>query len=297
MPRTFEGNLVALATPFENGKLAEASYRNLCDKLLANGVDGLVPCGTTGEAPTLEADEQQACVRIAVEVAKKHGKFVVAGAGANSTAHAVRNVAAVREAGADGALVVTPYYNKPTQAGIVAHFREIARANPGFPIVAYVVPGRTASDIVPDTYRALAEIEEVVAVKEATANIQRVIDIRERVGDRFTLLSGDDFTVLPFIAAGGRGVISVTSNVAPQQMGDLVHKAMAGDFATARELQVALNELNAALFVESNPIPVKTALQLQGVFSSAELRLPLTTATEATRKRLEAALITLGINA
>lgn len=292
--RTFEGNLVALATPFRGGSLDVAAYRALCERLLANGVDGLVPCGTTGETPTLEAAEQQTCVRIAVEVAKAKGAFVVAGAGSNSTAATVRNVAAVREAGADGALVVTPYYNKPTQAGIVAHYRAVAQANPGFPIVAYVVPGRTGGDLLPDTYRALAEVEEVVAVKEATASMQRVIDIRERVGDRFTLLSGDDFTVLPFIACGGRGVISVTSNVAPRHMGDLVRAALAGDLAKARALQVQINELNTTLFVESNPIPVKAALHLLGYFAD-EMRLPLTPATEATRTRLADALKGLGL--
>lgn len=292
--RTFEGNLVALATPFRDGKVDEAAYRALCERLLDGGVDGLVPCGTTGETPTLEPEEQQACIRIAVEVARAKGAFVVAGAGTNSTAATIRNVGMVRDAGADGALVVTPYYNKPTQAGIVAHYRAIAKAHPGFPIVAYVVPGRTGGDLLPDTYPSLAEIAEVVAVKEATGSMQRVIDIRERVGDRFSLLSGDDFTVLPFIACGGRGVISVTSNVAPRQMGDLVRAARAGDLEKARALQVALNELNTCLFLESNPIPVKAALHLLGHFAD-EVRLPLTPATESTRERLRKALRGLGL--
>lgn len=287
--RSFEGNLVALATPFRDGKVDEAAYRALCERLLDGGVDGLVPCGTTGETPTLEAEEQAVCVRIAVEVAKAKGAFVVAGAGTNSTASTVRNVAAVREAGADGALVVTPYYSRPTQAGLVAHYREVARANPGFPIVAYVVPGRTGVDLLPESYPALAEIEEVVAVKEATGSLPRVIDIRERVGDRFSLLSGDDFTVLPFLACGGSGVISVTSNVAPRHMGDLVRAARGGDLGRARELQVRLNALNAALFAEPNPVPVKAALHLMGHFAD-EMRLPLTPATEATRTRLREAL-------
>lgn len=294
MPRTFEGNLVALATPFADGALDEAAYAAHCNRLLANGVDGLVPCGTTGETPTLEADEQLRLIRIAVESAKKGGAFVVAGAGSFSTAQTVRNVGAVREAGADGALVVTPYYNRPTQAGIVAHYREIAKAHPGFPIVAYVVPGRTQSDILPDTYRDLAEIDEVVAVKEATASMGRVIDIRERVGDRFTLLSGDDFTVLPFLACGGRGVISVTSNVAPRQMADLIRATLGRDLDKARAIQVALNALNASLFAEANPIPVKAALSLMG-HMSPEMRLPLTKATESTFAKVGAALKGLGL--
>lgn len=280
----FEGSYVALATPFRDGALDEKAYRELCEHLIAEGTDGLVPCGTTGETPTLETAEQLACVRIAVEVGKKTGKKVIAGAGSNSTAQTIRNVEAVREAGADAALVVTPYYNKPTQAGIVAHYRAISSAVPGFPIVAYVVPGRTGVDLLPDTYVALSDVEEVVAVKEATASLQRVIDIREKVGDRFTLLSGDDFTVLPFIACGGRGVISVSANVAPRHMADLVHAAMKGDLATAGRIQVAMNALHRALFLESNPIPVKAALHMLGRFTD-EVRLPLVPASASTDRK------------
>lgn len=288
----WEGSFVALATPFRDGKVDEAAYRSLCERLIAEGIDGLVPCGTTGETPTLEADEQATCVRIAVEVGREKGKKVIAGAGSNSTAATIRNVQAVREAGADAALVVTPYYNKPTQAGIIAHYRAIAKAAPGFPIVAYVVPGRTAGDLLPESYDALAEIEEVVAVKEATASMQRVIDIRERVGDRFSLLSGDDFTILPFIASGGKGVISVSGNVVPKLLSELVRTSLAGDLERARELQTALNPLHRALFVEANPIPVKALLHMQGHFAD-EVRLPLTSATESTRRLLKEALAKL----
>jgi 4-hydroxy-tetrahydrodipicolinate synthase len=292
--KKWEGTLVALATPFSGGKLDEAAYARLCEEVLEQGCDGLVPCGTTGETPTLDVDEQDRCVRIAVEAAKKKGATVVAGAGSNSTAQTIESVRRVKAAGADAALVVTPYYNKPTQAGIVAHYRAIAEAVPGFPIVAYVVPGRTASDILPDTYTALAEIEEIVAVKEATASMQRVIDIREKVGDRFVLLSGDDFTVLPFIACGGRGVISVSANVAPKLFSDLIRASMEGDLEKARDLQVRLNPLHRALFLESNPIPVKAALHLMGRFQD-EMRLPLTPATASTREALRASLSALGI--
>lgn len=296
MNANFEGSWVALATPFRQGQLDEAAYRRLCEELIANGTDGLVACGTTGETPALEAKEQESCVRIAVEVGKATGKQVIAGAGSNSTAETIRTVAAVREAGADGALVVTPYYNKPTQAGLIAHYREIAKAVPGFPIVAYVVPGRTGVDLLPESYIDLAAIEEVVAVKEATASLQRVIDIREEVGDRFTLLSGDDFTVLPFIACGGKGVISVSANVAPKQMSELVHSALQGDLAKASKLQVQMNALHRALFIEPNPIPVKAALHMLGRFTD-EMRLPLLPAAEATRERLREALQALGIMA
>ncbi|MFO7156482.1 MAG: 4-hydroxy-tetrahydrodipicolinate synthase [Pseudomonadota bacterium] len=292
--KKWEGTFVALATPFSGGKLDEEAYARLCEEVLDQGCEGLVPCGTTGETPTLSVEEQERCVRIAVEAARKKGATVIAGAGSNSTAATIEAVRRVKAAGADAALVVTPYYNKPTQAGIVAHYRAIAEAVPGFPIVAYVVPGRTASDILPDTYPALAQIEEVVAVKEATASMQRVIDIRERVGDRFVLLSGDDFTVLPFIACGGRGVISVSANVAPRLLSDLVRAAMQGELERARELQVRLNPLHRALFLESNPIPVKAALHLMGRFDD-EVRLPLTPATETTRQALRAGLSALGI--
>jgi len=294
MEAKFEGSWVALATPFRDGKLDEAAYRALCEHLLAEGTDGLVPCGTTGETPTLDDDEQRACVRIAVDVARARGRKVVAGAGSNSTAATIRNVARVREDGADGALVVTPYYSKPTQRGIVEHYRAIAQAVPGFPIVAYVVPSRTGVDLLPETYPALAEIPEVVAIKEATANMQRVIDIREKVGARFTLLSGDDFTVLPFVACGGRGVISVSANVAPRHMADLVHAALEGRIDRAAALQVEMNALHRALFLESNPIPVKAALHLLGRFAD-EVRQPLLPATEPVREKLRDALRALGL--
>lgn len=292
--KKWEGSFVALATPFSNGTIDEATYARLCEEVLEEGCDGLVPCGTTGETPTLDAEEQDRLVRIAVEVGKKRGAPVIAGAGSNSTAQTIETVRRVQAAGADAALVVTPYYNKPTQAGIVAHYRAISDAVPGFPIVAYVVPGRTQSDILPETYPALAEIEEVVAVKEATASMQRVIDIREKVGDRFSLLSGDDFTVLPFIACGGRGVISVSANIAPKPFSDLVRAALAGDLEKARDLQVRMNALHRALFLEANPIPLKAALHLTGRFAD-EVRLPLTPATESTRKALREALAPLGI--
>ncbi|HEY0839157.1 MAG TPA: 4-hydroxy-tetrahydrodipicolinate synthase [Vulgatibacter sp.] len=294
MEAKFEGSWVALATPFRDGALDEAAYRALCEHLLAEGTDGLVPCGTTGETPTLTTEEQRRCVKIAVEAAKGRGRKVIAGAGSNSTAETIRNVERVREDGADAALVVTPYYSKPTQGGLVAHYRAIANAVPGFPLVAYVVPGRTGVDLLPDTYPALAEIEEVVAIKEATASMQRVVDIRERVGDRFSLLSGDDFTVLPFIACGGRGVISVSANVAPRHMADLVHAALEGRIERSAALQVEMNALHRALFLESNPIPVKAALHLQGRFAD-EVRLPLVPASAPVREKLGAALKGLGL--
>lgn len=291
--RTFEGSMTALATPFRDGRLDEDAYRKLIAYQLQNGTEVLVPCGTTGEAVTMSDAEQTRAVRIAVEEAK--GKAaVLAGAGANGTQATIDNVRRVREAGADGALVVTPFYNKPTQAGLVEHYRQVTRANSGFPIVLYNVPGRTAVDMLPETCERVCEFPEVVAIKEATASLIRTIDLLERCGDRLTLISGDDFTVLPFIACGGKGVISVSSNVAPRMMSDLVKAARKNDVEKARALQVSLNALHRQLFVESNPIPVKWALHRMGMFSS-EIRPPLVELTEGNRAQLEAELQKLGL--
>jgi 4-hydroxy-tetrahydrodipicolinate synthase len=289
----FEGSMTALATPFRNGALDEEAFRGLIRYQIENGTAGLVPCGTTGEAVTMSAEERFRAVRVAVEAAG--GKaLVIGGAGSNSTQETVENVRRVREAGADAALVVTPYYNKPTQHGLYEHFRAIARAHPGFPLVAYNVPGRTGVDMLPETFQRVCDLPEVVAVKEATASMTRAVDLVERCGDRLALLSGDDFTVLPFIACGGRGVISVSSNVAPRMMADLVAAARAGDLRRALELQVKLNTLHRLLFVESNPIPVKWALHLMGRFGP-EIRLPLTPLSEANAAKLKDELKKLGL--
>jgi 4-hydroxy-tetrahydrodipicolinate synthase len=291
--RTFEGSMTALATPFREGAFDEAAYRALVRQQLAGGTSGLVPVGTTGEAVTMSAEERFRAIRVAVEEAA--GRVpVVAGAGSNSTAETIEGVKRAREAGADGTLIVTPYYNKPTQAGLVEHYRAVARAHPGFPIVAYNVPGRTGVDLLPETALRLCDIPEVVALKEATGNMTRAVDLVEKCGERLTLLSGDDFTVLPFIACGGRGVISVSANVAPRMMADLVAAARAGELAKARELQVRMNELHRLLFVESNPIPVKWALHTLGLFGP-ELRLPLVPMTEPNAKKLETELRKLGL--
>jgi 4-hydroxy-tetrahydrodipicolinate synthase len=219
---------------------------------------------------------------------------VVAGAGSNSTRETIESVRRAREVGANGALIVTPYYNKPTQAGLVEHYRAIAKAHPGFPLIAYNVPGRTGVDLLPETVLQLCDIPEVVALKEATGNLIRAVDLVEKCGDRMTFLSGDDFTVLPFIACGGKGVISVSSNVAPRMMADLVAAARSNDIAKARGLQVRMNALHRLLFVESNPIPVKWALHLMGMFGP-EIRLPLVPMGEANAAKLKAELSGLGL--
>jgi 4-hydroxy-tetrahydrodipicolinate synthase len=287
------GSMTALATPFRNGALDEEAYRTLVRQQLAGGTAALVPMGTTGESMTMSPAERIRAVRMVVEEARGKGP-VIAGAGSNSTAETVEAMARVREAGGDGALVVTPYYNKPNQAGLLEHYRACARAHPGFPIVVYNVPGRTAGDILPDTLARLCELPEIVAVKEATGNMARAVELREKCGDRLILLSGDDFTVAPFIACGGEGVISVSSNVAPRMMADLVEAARRGDRARAVELQTAMNPLHRLLFIEPNPIPVKWALHLMGMFGP-EIRLPLVPLGEPHRTALGAELRKLGL--
>jgi 4-hydroxy-tetrahydrodipicolinate synthase len=287
------GSLTALATPFREGRLDEEAYRALISEQLAEGTSGLVPVGTTGEAVTMTAAERARAVRVAVEAAA--GRVpVVGGAGSNSTQATVESIGQVRDAGADAALVVTPYYNKPNQAGLFEHYRACVRAHPGFPLVLYNVPGRTGCDLLPDTCLRLCEFPEVVALKEATGSMVRAVDILEKCGDRLTLLSGDDFTTAAFIAVGGEGVISVSSNVVPRKMADLVAAARAGERARARDIQVALNGLHRLLFIEPNPIPVKWALHLLGRFGP-EIRLPLVPLGEPHATALAAELSRLGV--
>jgi 4-hydroxy-tetrahydrodipicolinate synthase len=287
------GSMTALATPFKDGKLDEAAYEALVEYQVSNGTSVLVPMGTTGEAVTMTPAERRRAVEVCLKANKGRAK-VFAGAGSNSTADTIEGVKVARELGADGALVVTPYYNKPTQAGLVEHYRLIAKAHPGFPLMAYNVPGRTGVDMVPDTVKRLLDVPEVVALKEATGNVLRTLDVYEQVGERLTLLSGDDFVVAPFIFSGGKGVVSVSSNVAPRKMADLCAAALAGDVATARRIQLELQPLHRLLFVESNPIPVKWALHLMGKFGP-EIRPPLLPMTEGNAEKLRAELKRLGL--
>ncbi|MDR0966707.1 MAG: 4-hydroxy-tetrahydrodipicolinate synthase [Myxococcales bacterium] len=277
----FQGVHTALATPFRAGAFDREAYAAHIEDQIARGVSGLVPIGTTGEAATLDSDERVLAVRTAVEVSG--GRVpVIAGAGSNSTRTTIEEIGRLRDAGANAALVVTPYYNKPTQAGLVAHYRALADAHPCFPLVAYNVPGRTGVDLLPDTLLNLCDIPEIVGIKEATGSLTRLVDILEGLArkglidaDRLSLLSGDDFTVAPFIALGGHGVISVSSNVVPELMVELVNAAASGDNKAAVALQFRLNPLHRALFLESNPIPVKAALAALGRFED-EIREPLT---------------------
>jgi 4-hydroxy-tetrahydrodipicolinate synthase len=289
----FKGSIVALITPFKDGKVDEKAFQAFVEWQIAQGTQGLVPCGTTGESPTLSHEEHMRVVELCVNAAA--GRVpVIAGTGSNSTAEAVALTRHAKEAGADAALVVTPYYNKPTQAGLVEHYKLVAKAHPGFPLMAYNVPGRTGVDMLPETVKRLLEVKEVVALKEATGNILRTLDVFEQVGDRMTLLSGDDFVVAPFIFSGGKGVVSVSSNVAPRKMADLCAAALKGDIAGARQHQLELQPLHRMLFIESNPIPVKMALHQMGMFGT-EIRAPLTPMTDANAAKLKEELGKLGL--
>lgn len=289
----FQGTMVALATPFRDGALDEDAYRRLIEHCIGGGLDAIVPCGTTGEAVTLDEGEYRRALEIAVSTAA--GRVpVIAGTGSNSTVKTIAATRLAKELGCDAALIVTPYYNKPTQAGLEAHYREIASRVGDFPIVLYNVPGRTGVNLLPETVARLAELDAFVAVKEASGNLAQVQDALDRVGHRMAVLSGDDALALPMYALGAHGVISVAANVAPAEMKSLRTMAEAGDLRGAAQMQSRLTPLFRTLFIESNPIPLKAALWLMGMMRN-ELRLPLVPAARATVDAMRSVLLDLGI--
>jgi 4-hydroxy-tetrahydrodipicolinate synthase len=284
--------MTALVTPFRGGEFDERAYRDLIEFQIGAGTDVLVPCGTTGESPTLSHEEHDRVVDVCVDAAA--GRVpVIAGAGSNSTSEALRLTRHAKQAGAAGALLITPYYNKPTQEGLFRHYAHIAE-RVDIPIVLYNVPGRTGVNLLPETVARLAELPNVVAIKEATADLRQASRIIELCGDRIDVISGDDFTVLPLLAIGGTGVISVVSNVAPALMARLVDSFVAGDLAAAREAHYRLAPLSDAMFLETNPIPVKTALALMGRIAP-EFRLPMCPLSEKNQQRLAGALQAAGL--
>jgi 4-hydroxy-tetrahydrodipicolinate synthase len=290
----FRGSFVAIVTPMmKDGAVDLKALRALAEWQLAEGTDGLVPCGTTGEGVTLTAQERADVVRTAVEAAR--GKApVIAGAGSNDTAECIRSVKMVKELGADAALVVTPYYNKPTQEGLYRHYVAIWEAT-RFPIVAYNVPSRTSGDLLPETVARLVKAGAITGIKEATANMDRQVQLVEKVGkDAISYLSGDDYTVLPYVACGGHGVISVVANIAPRAMKELASAALAGDLSRALELQVRMAELNRLMFVETNPGPVKAAVAMLGR-CAPEIRLPLVLPSEANAAKVREAMVRFGL--
>jgi len=288
----FEGIHTALLTPFRGGQVDEEALRAHVERQIEAGVDGVVPCGSTGESATLSHLEHRRVVEIVVEAAK--GRIaVIAGTGSNSTREAIELTQHAKDAGADGALMLSPYYNKPTQEGIYAHYAAVAEAT-RFPLVLYNIPGRTASNIAPEIIGRLARLEHVVGIKEASGNLDQMAHVVAKCPADFAVLSGDDSLTLPLLAIGGKGVISTTSNVAPRAVCEIVRRFQAGDVAGAQAVHYSLLPLFDALFCETNPIPLKAAAAELG-WCSPEIRLPLTRVTDANLERLKVVLKDLEI--
>jgi len=288
----FKGAIVAIVTPFKKGKVDEASLRKLIEFQIKNGTDGIVPCGTTGESSTLSHEEHDKVIEIVIDAVKKRVP-VIAGTGSNSTAEAIQLTRHAYKAGADGALMVAPYYNRPTQEGLYQHYKAVAEAV-HIPIIIYNIPGRTGVNINPDTLARLARIKNIVGVKEASGSIKQMSDVISLCGPNFDVLSGDDLFTLPLMAMGGRGVISVISNVAPADMAGLVDAFAAGDMKKAQALHFKMSGLIDALFIETNPTPVKAALSLMNKISY-EVRLPLYKLSDANYEKLKKVMIGYGL--
>lgn len=287
-----KGAFTALVTPFKNGAIDEKALRDLIEFQIENGISGLVPCGTTGESATLSHEEHRRVVAITIEAAKKRVP-VLAGTGSNCTEEAITLTRYAREAGADAALLISPYYNKPTQEGIYLHYQAVAKAV-DIPMVLYNVPGRTRVDILPETVARLAKISNIIGLKDATGVLQQASDTIALCPKDFAVISGDDANTLPLLSVGATGVISVTSNIAPREVSDLCKKFFQGDLATAREIHYKLLSLHNAMFVETNPIPVKTALALMGRCEES-FRLPLCRMSSGNREKLQATLKDFGL--
>ncbi|NGZ96936.1 MAG: 4-hydroxy-tetrahydrodipicolinate synthase [Nitrospira sp. WS110] len=289
----FAGSLVAIVTPFRKGKVDERALAELIEWQIAKGTSGIVPCGTTGESATLSHDEHNRVIELTVEVVRRRVP-VIAGTGSNSTDEAITLTRHAKQAGVDGALLITPYYNKPTQEGLYRHYKAIAGAV-DLPLVLYNIPGRTGVNMLPATIARLSAIQTIIGVKEGSGSVQQASDIVQMCGDRLTVLAGDDSLTLPMMAVGGKGVITVTANIMPAEMAGLVKAFAEGRVEEARRLHFKLSPLFTALFYETNPIPVKEALGLMGRIDP-ELRLPLCPMGQDTREKLigvlkEAALI------
>ncbi len=288
-----QGAITAIVTPFKDGKLDEGAYRELIEFQIKGGINGIVPCGTTGESATLSHEEHKRVVEACVDQVKKRVP-VVAGTGSNNTAEALELTRHAETAGADYALLITPYYNKPTQEGLYQHFKTIAEGS-SIPIVVYNVPSRTSVNLLPETVARLAEFKNIVAIKEATGDLKQCAKIVELCGDKLTLLSGDDFTVLPLLAIGGMGVISVVSNVTPEDMSGMCAAFFKGDLATARKLHYKMWPLMEAMFYETNPTPAKTALKMMGKLTG-EVRQPLCPMSTANEEKLRQVLQKYGLS-
>jgi len=293
MRPTFQGSNVALVTPFRNGDVDEAKLRELVEFHVSHGTDGIIPCGTTGESPTLSHAEHKRVVEIVIEAAR--GRVaVIAGTGSNSTAEAIELTAHAKKAGANGALVVNPYYNRPTQEGLYRHFRAVADAV-DIPILLYNIASRTAVNVETDTLaRLVKDCPNIVGVKEASGSLDQMTQVILACGPEFSVPSGDDNITLPLMSVGGRGVISVVANFVPRDTAEMTHAALAGDWKLARDLHLKLFPLSRAMFIETNPIPVKEAMAMLGMIE-AEYRLPMCRMSDANRARLRTILEGYGL--
>ncbi|WP_300363383.1 4-hydroxy-tetrahydrodipicolinate synthase [Hydrogenimonas sp.] len=286
MSETITGAMTALITPFKNGKVDHEQFAKLIERQIRHGIDAVVPVGTTGESATLSHDEHKECIETAVAVCKGTKVKVVAGAGSNSTLEAIDLAKFAEKAGADAILSVCPYYNKPTQEGIYRHYRAIAESI-DIPVMLYNVPGRTALDIAPDTvFRLFDEVANVYAIKEATGSMERTLHLKAK-RPALAVISGDDAINYPIMATGGNGCISVTSNLLPDMIADLIHAAERADFSASKAISDRLYDINKALFIESNPIPIKAAMYIAGLIETLEYRLPLTPPTAEHMRQIE----------
>ena len=291
-PLSLSGSMTALATPFRDGAVDAEAFQRFCAWQIEQGTDALVPCGTTGESATLDFDEHKRVIELCLEVAK--GKVpVIAGTGANATTEAIYLTLHAQQAGADAVLLVTPYYNKPTQEGLYQHFKAVHDAT-DVPIVLYNVPGRTAVDMSAATVARLAKLERIIGIKDATSDLNRPAETRILVGEAFVQLSGEDASIIPFLGNGGHGCISVTANVAPRLTAELHDRWQAGDIVGARKINDRLMPLHRALFAETSPAPTKYALSLLGLFRN-ELRLPLVPIGPETEAKVTKAMQQAGL--
>jgi 4-hydroxy-tetrahydrodipicolinate synthase len=289
----FKGAFVAIVTPFSDGKIDEKELIDLIEFQIAGGTNGIVPCGTTGEAATMSHEEHHRVVELTIKTV--NGRVpVVAGTGSNSTAETIELTRHAKEAGADGALVITPYYNKPSQEGLYQHFKAVAEAAE-LPIILYNVPSRTSVNMLPSTVARCAQIPNIVGIKEATGDLNQISEVIRLCPDDFTVLSGDDFTSMATVAIGGKGVISVTSNVAPADMSNLMAAALEGDFAKARQIHYKMFPLFQAMFFDTNPVPAKTTLALMGKIKAANPRLPISDMNEAALARMKKVIAEYGL--
>jgi len=288
----FSGSIVALVTPFKDGDVDWASLEGLVEFHIKNGTHGIVPCGTTGESATLDHQEHDDVIKAVIKAAKKRTP-VIAGTGSNSTDEAIRLTKEAEKAGADGALLISPYYNRPTQEGIYQHYKKIA-SEVGIPLIVYNIPGRTGSKIEPETLARLSEIKNIAGVKEATGSVDQAIDVIRLCNPRFAVLSGEDSLTFSLMGLGGKGVISTVANIVPGEMSGLAEACLKGDWEKGRALQLKLIPLIRAVFIETNPIPIKTALSLMGK-CRGDLRLPLTAMSEGSLKKLRQAMADFGL--